>query len=73
MVQLQGIMDQWAQAWEDVARKLGLISEGLAAASWFNTNWIWLLLGFFGVMFMIVLVFALASRPRITVAAPRTR
>ncbi len=72
MVQLEGIMDQWAQAWEDVARKLGLISKGLAAAaSWFNTNWIWLLLGFFGVMFMIVLIFALASRPRITVAVPR--
>ena len=68
------IMDQWAQAWEDIARKLGLISEGLAAAAnWFNANWIWLLLGFFGVMFMILLIFALASRPRITVAASRTR
>jgi len=74
MVQLEGIMDQWAQAWEDIARKLGLISEGLvAAANWFNANWIYLLLGFFGVMFMILLIFALASRPRITVAVPRTR
>ena len=72
MVQLEGIIDQWQKQWEKIARMMGLISEAVGSAvNWFNSNWIYLLLGFFGVMFMILLIFALASRPRITVAVPR--
>ncbi len=76
---IQGITDKWLDQWNQIAQKLGLVSQTLqniasgitGAWDWLNRNK-WLLLGgFFGFLVLLVLLMSAAGRPKVYVGVGR--
>ena len=69
-VQLQGIIDQWTQTWNQIAEQLGLIASAIGKTGGTSIPWTWLLIG--GGLVIALLIIIAASKPGVNVVlSPR--